>query len=171
VAEAPGSTSICPGEVALTCSGKTLTANATCTITVSLTFDRPVTVKTAVEYACLNYPNILKSQAQMRASRENVTVQKLNEYLPDSLLQYQEIMASHNKLSQIFYGSPVFPAVAGPGDASGLRSGFANDRIFCVAWRAMASPRRKSITTSPVIPICCNCSFGRNMIWRRVSRR
>ena len=77
--------------------------------------DRPVTVKTAVEYACLNYPNILKSQAQMRASRENVTVQKLNEYLPDSLLQYQEIMASHNKLSQIFYGSPVFPAVAGPG--------------------------------------------------------
>ncbi|MBS2005425.1 MAG: TolC family protein [Cyanobacteria bacterium SZAS TMP-1] len=77
--------------------------------------DRPVTIKAAVEYASQNYPNILKSQAQMRAAQKNVTVQKLNEYLPDSLLQYQEIMASHNKLSQIFYGSPVFPAVAGPG--------------------------------------------------------
>lgn len=72
-------------------------------------------MKAAVEFAAQNYPNILKSQAQLRAARRNVTVQKLNEYLPDSLFQYQEIMASHNKLSQIFYGSPVFPAVAGPG--------------------------------------------------------
>lgn len=77
--------------------------------------DRPLTIKAAVEFAADNYPNILKSQAQVRAARRNVTVQKLNEYLPDSLFQYQEIMASHNKLSQIFYGSPVFPAVAGPG--------------------------------------------------------
>lgn len=77
--------------------------------------DQPLTLKAAVEFAGQNYPNILKSQAQMRAARRNITVQKLNEYLPDSLFQYQEIMASHNKLSQIFYGSPVFPAVAGPG--------------------------------------------------------
>ena len=77
--------------------------------------DGPLTIKSAVEYAGENYPNILKSQAQLRAAAKNVTVQKLNEYLPDSLFQYQEIMASHNKLSQIFYGSPVFPAVSGPG--------------------------------------------------------
>ncbi len=38
----------------------------------------------------------------------------MNEYLPDSLLQYQEILASHNKLTQVFFGSPVFPAVSGP---------------------------------------------------------
>jgi outer membrane protein len=77
--------------------------------------DRPVTIRTAVEFAADNYPNILKSQAQLRAAQKNVKVQKLNEYLPDSLMQYQEVMASHNKLSQVFYGSPVFPAVAGPG--------------------------------------------------------
>lgn len=75
----------------------------------------PITLKMAVDFAAENYPNILKSQAQLRGARKNVTVQKLNEYLPDSLLQYQEIMSSHNKLSQVFYGSPVFPAVAGPG--------------------------------------------------------
>lgn len=75
----------------------------------------PLTLRDAVEFAAGNYPNILKAQAQVRAAKRNVTVQKLNEYLPDSLFQYQEIMASHNKLSQIFYGSPVFPAVAGPG--------------------------------------------------------
>jgi outer membrane protein len=77
--------------------------------------NHPVTIKVAVEFAAENYPNILKSQAQMRASFKNVKVQKLNEYLPDSLFQYQTIMASHNKLSQVFYGSPVFTAVAGPG--------------------------------------------------------
>jgi outer membrane protein len=34
--------------------------------------------------------------------------------MPDSLFQYQEILASHNKLSQVFFGSPVFPAISGP---------------------------------------------------------
>jgi len=77
--------------------------------------DQPLTIKEAVDFAASNYPNILKSQAQVRAAKKNISVQKLNEYLPDSLFQYQEIMASHNKLSQIFYGSPVLPAVAGPG--------------------------------------------------------
>jgi len=77
--------------------------------------DHPLTIKAAVEFAEENYPNILKSQAQMRAARDNITVQKIHEYMPDSLMQYQELMASHNKLSQVFFGSPVFPAIAGPG--------------------------------------------------------
>ena len=34
--------------------------------------------------------------------------------MPDSLFQYQEILASHNKLTQVFFGSPVFPAISGP---------------------------------------------------------
>ena len=77
--------------------------------------DKPFTLTGAVEYAGQNYPAILKNRAEMLAAKQNVTVQKLNEYLPDSLFQYQEIMASHNKLSEVFYGSPAFPAVSGPG--------------------------------------------------------
>lgn len=76
---------------------------------------QPFTLVGAVQYAEQNYPAILKSRAQMLAAKQDVTVQKLNEYLPNSLFQYQEIMASHNKLSEVFFGSPVFPAVSGPG--------------------------------------------------------
>ncbi len=75
---------------------------------------KPFTLRGAVEYAQQNYPNILKGQSQMRAADRNVTVQKITEYMPDSLLQYQELFASHNKLSQVFFGSPVFPAISGP---------------------------------------------------------
>jgi len=75
---------------------------------------RTFTLKGAVEYAQRNYPNSLKSESQLRASRRNVSVQKMNEYLPESLFQWQEILASHNKLTEIFFGSPVFPAVSGP---------------------------------------------------------
>jgi outer membrane protein len=69
----------------------------------------------AIAYAQDNYPGILKSQAQMNAARLNVKLQKLNEYLPDSLFQYQQFMASHNQLTASFYGSPVFPGISGPG--------------------------------------------------------
>lgn len=78
-------------------------------------FDRPLTLVEAVSFAEKNYPNILKSRALTQAAKENVTVQKLNEYLPDSLFQWQELVASHNKLTEVFYGSPVFPAMTGPG--------------------------------------------------------
>ncbi len=76
---------------------------------------KPFTLTSAVTYAERNYPSILRSIAESNAAQKNISVQKLNEYLPDSLLQYQEIMSSHNKISQVFFGSPVFPAVAGPG--------------------------------------------------------
>ncbi|MBS2000424.1 MAG: TolC family protein [Cyanobacteria bacterium SZAS LIN-5] len=76
--------------------------------------DKPFTLRGAVEYAQNNYPNILKGKSQIRAAERNVTVQKLTEYMPDSLLQYQELYASHNKLTQVFFGSPVFPAISGP---------------------------------------------------------
>ena len=75
---------------------------------------KPFTLRGAVEYAQQNYPNILKGRSQMRAADRNVTVQKITEYMPDSLLQYQELYASHNKLTQVFFGSPVFPAISGP---------------------------------------------------------
>ncbi|MBX9689009.1 MAG: TolC family protein [Candidatus Obscuribacterales bacterium] len=76
----------------------------------------PLTLYAAVTYADRNYPSIRKNRALEQAARKNVSVQKLNEYLPDSLFQYQEIMSSHNKISQVFFGSPVFPAMAGPGE-------------------------------------------------------
>jgi len=75
---------------------------------------KPFTLRGAVEYAQQNYPSLLKGQSQVRAAKRNVTVQKINEYMPDALLQYQEIFASHNKLTQVFFGSPVFPAISGP---------------------------------------------------------
>jgi len=75
----------------------------------------PLTLKGAVGFADANYPSILKSRAQMVAAAENVTVQRLNEYMPDSLFQYQEFMASHNQLTATYYGSPVFPGISGPG--------------------------------------------------------
>lgn len=76
---------------------------------------KPFTLLAAVEYAEENYPSILKSKALTTAAKIGVTVQKLNEYLPDSLYQFQDMIASHNKITQVFFGSPVFPAVAGPG--------------------------------------------------------
>ncbi|HEY9683197.1 MAG TPA: TolC family protein [Oculatellaceae cyanobacterium] len=75
---------------------------------------KPFTLRGAVEYAQEHYPNVLKGLSQVRAAQRNVTVQKLNEYMPESLFQYQEILASHNKLTQVFFGSPVFPAISGP---------------------------------------------------------
>ena len=73
-----------------------------------------MTLKEAVDYAEKNYPNILKAQAQVNTARQSVHLQKLNEYMPDALFQFQEIMASHNKLNEVFFGSPVFPGITGP---------------------------------------------------------
>ena len=73
-----------------------------------------MTLKEAVDYAEQNYPNILKSRAQVDAAQQGVHLQKLNEYLPDALFQFQEIMASHNKLDEVFFGSPVFAGITGP---------------------------------------------------------
>ncbi len=79
------------------------------------TINQPLTLVGAVEFAEQNYPAILRSHAQEKAAKKNITVQKLNEYLPDGLFQSQDIMASRNKQTQIIYGSPVFPGNPGPG--------------------------------------------------------
>ncbi len=75
----------------------------------------PLTLNGAVDFADQNYPSIKKGIALVTAARQGVGLQKLNEYLPDSLMQYQLLMSSHNKVTQMFYGSPVFPADPGPG--------------------------------------------------------
>jgi outer membrane protein len=75
----------------------------------------PMTLRNCVRFADVNYPTILKSIAQAEAARENVKVQKLNEYMPDSLFQYQGLMASHNQTTSVSFGSPVVPSISGPG--------------------------------------------------------
>ncbi len=95
----------------------------------------PLTLSDAIKFAEKNYPSIKRSMAQMEAGRLNVTVQKYNEYLPDSLYQWQEIMASHNKLTQIIFGSPVFPANPGPGqEADTMRPYFYSGQGFSLDW-------------------------------------
>lgn len=97
--------------------------------------DSQFTLKSAVEFAQRHYPGIMKGQAQVNAAQKNVTVQKLNEYLPESLLQYQEIMASHNKLSEVFFGSPVFPAMTGPGyPNTNMEPDFYSGAGFSIDW-------------------------------------
>lgn len=95
----------------------------------------PVTLKNAVDFAEQNYPSIIRSLAQLRATNENVHMQKLNEYMPDSLFQYQEFMASHNQLSSVFYGSPVFPGISGPGfNNVSMQPVFSANTGFSIDW-------------------------------------
>jgi outer membrane protein len=105
-----------PPVIQPTSAGKTIKLDARYTVIQQPVIPgTPLTLKGAVTFADVNYPAILKSRAQLAAAAENVKVQKLNEYMPDSLFQYQEFMASHNQLTATFYGSPVFPGISGPG--------------------------------------------------------
>jgi outer membrane protein TolC len=96
---------------------------------------KPLNLFDTVQYADQNYPLILKGQAEVQAAKKNVTVQKLNEYLPDSLYQWQEIFASHNKLTQVIFGSPVFPAQSGPGFPSdSMKPSFFSGQGISLDW-------------------------------------
>jgi outer membrane protein len=77
----------------------------------------PLLLSEAVALADKNYPTILKTEAEKRAAKIDITVQKLTEYMPESLLQTQDIISTRNKITQNFYGSPVFLADAGPGSS------------------------------------------------------
>jgi outer membrane protein len=73
-----------------------------------------VTLKEAVRFAETNYPSIIRAIADVEAAKQNIKVQKLNEYVPNSLLQYQQLMATHNQFSGTYFSSPAFPSVTGP---------------------------------------------------------
>lgn len=75
----------------------------------------PFTLVSSVNFALDNYPKIFKQRADILAKREAVALQKAKEYTPYSQLEYQEVMASHNKLAQVIWGDEVFPATMGPG--------------------------------------------------------
>jgi outer membrane protein len=95
----------------------------------------PLTLKGAIDYADQNYPTIKKGIALVTSAQQGVTLQKLNEYLPDSLFQYQLLMSSHNKITEMFYGSPVFPADAGPGiNSVSMQPYFYSGAGFSIDW-------------------------------------
>ncbi len=76
---------------------------------------QPFSLYKAALYASRNFPEILKKQAEVRASTREVTVQKIKEYNPYSLMSYQQVVATHNKETQILFSSPVLPPNPGPG--------------------------------------------------------
>lgn len=75
----------------------------------------PLTLVGAVTLAEKNYPKLLESQAEVRAAQKQVTVRKIREYNPDTLLSYQDVVGSHNRLTQTLFSTAVLPATPGPG--------------------------------------------------------
>lgn len=96
---------------------------------------KPFTLYGAVVYAEKNFPKILQAQADVRAARKQVTVQKVKEYNPYSLFSYQQVVATHNKLTQIIFSSPVLPPNPGPG-LEGIRMNpqFFSGSGFIIDW-------------------------------------
>ncbi len=74
-----------------------------------------LTLSGAVQLAESKYPQILKQQAELRAAKRNVTLQKVKEYNPAALLSYQQVDATHNRLTQTLFGTAVLPTTPGPG--------------------------------------------------------
>lgn len=75
----------------------------------------PLTLVGTVQLTEKNYPQLIQQQAEVRAARKNVTLQKIKEYNPNSLMSYQDVVASHNRLTQTLFSSPSLPTTPGPG--------------------------------------------------------
>lgn len=75
----------------------------------------PLTLFGTVQLTERNYPQLLQQQAEVRAAQKNVTLQKIKEYNPNSLMSYQDVVASHNRLTQTLFSSPSLPTTPGPG--------------------------------------------------------
>lgn len=97
-----------------------------------------LSITEAIEIASAHYPKVLKARVEVNASKESVRLQKINEYMPEALFQYQEIMASRNKVTQIIYGSPVFPGNPGPGlESVSMRPIFFSGGGFNFDWQPL----------------------------------
>lgn len=96
---------------------------------------KPFTLYGAAVFAEHNYPKILQAQADVRAAQHQVTVQKVKEYNPSALMEYQQVVATHNKLTQILFQGPVFPQSPGPGvDSVSMNPRFFSSTGFIVDW-------------------------------------
>lgn len=96
---------------------------------------QPFTLLAAVNYAARNYPRILQARAQVQAAKQDVSLQKVKEYNPYSLMSYQQVAASRNKLTQLIFSSPVLPPNPGPGLGSvSMEPHFFSGSGFIVDW-------------------------------------
>ncbi len=77
--------------------------------------DNPLTLSGVVHMAQRNFPRVLQEQAEVRATKRNITLQKVKEYNPDALMSYQVVAATHNRLTQTLFSSAVLPTTPGPG--------------------------------------------------------
>lgn len=94
-----------------------------------------LTLQGAVAYAAANYPKILKARADVSAARRGVTLQKVREYNPTALASYQQVVATHNKLTQLIFSSPVLPPNPGPGFKNiDMSPGFFSGSGFIIDW-------------------------------------
>ncbi len=76
---------------------------------------QPITLYGAVAFADKNYPRIMQAQAEVRAAQRGVSLQKVKEYNPYSMMSYEQVVATHNKLTQLLFADPTLPTNPGPG--------------------------------------------------------
>lgn len=74
-----------------------------------------LTLYGAVRFAEDNYPRILQLRAEVTAAQKGVTLQKVKEYNPTSMMTYEQVVATHNKLTQILFSDSTLPPNPGPG--------------------------------------------------------
>jgi outer membrane protein TolC len=77
-----------------------------------------LTLVGAVRLAQEYFPRLEQQRAEVRAAKRSVTLQKVLEYNPDSMLSYQDVAASHNRLTQTLFSTSVLPSTPGPGPES-----------------------------------------------------
>jgi outer membrane protein TolC len=77
--------------------------------------EKPLTLTAAVRLAESAFPKVQQEQAEVRAAQRRVTLQKIREYNPESLISYQDVAATHNRLTQTLFSSPAIPSIGGPG--------------------------------------------------------
>lgn len=78
-------------------------------------FKSAITLVDAVRLAESTFPKLLQDRAEMEVARRRVTLQKIREYNPYSMLSYQDVAATHNRLTQTLFSSSVLPTTPGPG--------------------------------------------------------
>lgn len=74
-----------------------------------------LTLSGVVDLARRNFPRILEQEAEYRASLRNISLRRVKEYLPNSMLSYQDVAATHNRLTQTLFSTSVLPTTPGPG--------------------------------------------------------
>ncbi|MCA9815152.1 MAG: TolC family protein [Candidatus Obscuribacterales bacterium] len=96
---------------------------------------KKMTLKAAVDMAVYNFPKMKQMQAQVDAAKKTVSLQKIKEYMPDSLASYQTVMSTHNKLTQVLIPDPTLPPNPGPGtNAIVMSPVFSSGTGFILDW-------------------------------------